>query len=581
MYRKPDPILLTLFANRFMSVAEAMGRSLQQTSISTNIKERLDFSCALFSPDGDLVANAPFIPIHLGSMSFAVKYQMKLHSNDLREGDVLMVNSPHAGGSHLPDITIITPVFDAQSKEIIFFTASRGHHADIGGILPGSMPPTSVNLYEEGAEIVSFKIVDGGVFDRKGLLEYMIEKPSQYPRCSGCRNIRDVESDLKAQIAANHKGIQLIHAIVEDYGLDTVQEYMYHIRVNAEMSVRNLLRDVAKRIGSNVLSAVDYLDDGSPICLRVDINEEEGSAILDFDGTGCEVRGNLNAPISVAHSAIIYCMRSMLDIDIPLNAGCLIPLEVRIPPGSLLSPSRTAAVCGGNVLTSQRIVDVVLKAFHAAAASQGCTNNLTFGAGGKDKDGNVAAGWGYYETIAGGSGAGPYWHGTDGVHTHITNTRIGDVEIMERRYPVMIHRFGLRSGSGGIGKWRGGEGVMREIEFLEPMQVSILSERRARQPYGMEGGGPGAIGRNTWIKMPREEDGDLDENNPADPREINIGGKATVWMGKGDKLLIETPGGGAWGAPDKDEISQENVGYANIWEPRGSVAERAAVQAGF
>ncbi|KIL64934.1 hypothetical protein M378DRAFT_186571 [Amanita muscaria Koide BX008] len=548
--RRPDPILLTLFANRFMSVAEAMGRSLQQTSISTNIKERLDFSCALFAPDGDLVANAPFIPIHLGAMSFAVKHQMRLHSNDLKDGDVLMVNSPHAGGSHLPDITIITPVFDRSGKDIIFFTASRGHHADIGGILPGSMPPTSVNLFQEGAEIVSFKIVDGGIFDKHGLYDYMIEKPSQYPGCSGCRNIRDVESDLKAQIAANYKGIQLIHAIVDDYGLETVQEYMYHIRANAEMSVRNLLRDVTKRIGSNVLSAVDYLDDGSPICLKVEIDEKEGSAILDFAGTGCEVRGNLNAPISVVHSAVIYSMRAMLDTDIPLNAGCLVPLQVKIPPKSLLSPSRTAAVCGGNVLTSQRIVDVVLKAFHAAAASQGCTNNLTFGAGGKDKDGNVVAGWGYYETIAGGSGAGPTWHGTDGVHTHITNTRIGDVEILERRYPVMIHRFGLRQGSGGIGKWRGGEGVVREIEFLEPMQVSILSERRARQPYGMEGGGPAAMGRNTWIKKLREEDGDTEESE-SNTREINIGGKATVWMGKGDKLLIETPGGGAWGAPDQ------------------------------
>ncbi|KAF8737350.1 hypothetical protein AX14_013030 [Amanita brunnescens Koide BX004] len=481
--------------------------------------------------------------------------------------------------SHLPDITIITPVFDPNSKEIIFFTASRGHHADIGGILPGSMPPTSVNIFQEGAEIVSFKIVDGGIFDRKGLLEYMVEKPSQYPGCSGCRNIRDVESDLKAQIAANHKGIQLIYAIVEDYGLDTVQEYMYHIRANAEMSVRNLLRDVAKRVGSRTLSAVDYLDDGSPICLKVDINEEEGSAILDFAGTGCEVRGNLNAPISVVHSAVIYCVRAMLDVDIPLNAGCLVPLNVRIPPQSLLSPSRTAAVCGGNVLTSQRIVDVVLKAFHAAAASQGCTNNLTFGAGGKDKDGNVVAGWGYYETIAGGSGAGPSWHGTDGVHTHITNTRIGDVEILERRYPVMIHRFGLRSGSGGAGKWRGGDGVVREIEFIEPMQVSILSERRARQPYGMEGGGPGAMGKNTWVKKLREEDGDLDEGNSSGERRINIGGKASVWMGKGDRLLIETPGGGAWG--ELAESLGRDAGYANVWEPRGSVAERAATQAAF
>ncbi|KAF9479825.1 Hydantoinase B/oxoprolinase [Pholiota conissans] len=575
----PDPILLTLFANRFMSVAEAMGRSLQQTSISTNIKERLDFSCALFAPDGDLVANAPFIPIHLGSMSFAVKYQMNLYGDSLKEGDVLMTNSPHAGGSHLPDITIITPVFDSKTKEIIFFTASRGHHADIGGILPGSMPPTSVNIFEEGAEIVSFKIVNGGVFDRDGLIEYMVDKPSRYPGSSGCRNIRDVESDLKAQIAANHKGIQLIHAIVEDYGLETVQEYMYHIRNNAEMSVRNLLKDVAKRAGSNTLSAIDYLDDGSPISLKVEIDETKGSAVLDFEGTGCEVRGNLNAPISVVHSAVIYCMRAMLDVDIPLNAGCLVPLEIKIPKKSLLAPSRTAAVCGGNVLTSQRIVDVVLKAFHAAAASQGCTNNLTFGAGGKDKDGKSIAGWGYYETIAGGSGAGPTWHGTDGVHTHITNTRIGDVEILERRYPVMIHEFGLRSGSSGVGKWHGGEGVVRTIEFLEPMQVSILSERRTRQPYGLEGGGPGALGRNTWIKKCRKEDGDLDEKNGISEREINIGGKATVWMGKSDILKIETPGGGAWG--EAEGTVKVPHAHVNAWEPRGSVAERAAAQAAF
>ncbi|KAL1744940.1 Hydantoinase B/oxoprolinase [Schizophyllum fasciatum] len=577
--KKADPILLTLFANRFMSVAEAMGRSLQQTSISTNIKERLDFSCALFAPDGDLVANAPFIPIHLGSMSFAVKYQMKLHGKTMKEGDVFMTNSPHAGGSHLPDITLITPVFDAQTHEIIFFTASRGHHADIGGILPGSMPPTSVNIFEEGAEIESFKIVDGGVFDQKGLHEYMVDKPARYPGSSGCRNIRDVESDLKAQIAANHKGIQLIHAIVADYSLPTVQNYMYLIRDNAEQSVRALLRSVAERLGTTELSAVDYLDDGSPIILKVNIDTETGSAVFDFEGTGFEVRGNLNAPISVVHSAIIYCVRSMLDMDIPLNAGCLVPLEIKIPQKSLLTPSRTAAVCGGNVLTSQRIVDVVLKAFHACAASQGCTNNLTFGAGGKDKDGKAIPGWGYYETIAGGSGAGPGWHGTDGVHTHITNTRIGDVELLERRYPVLIHRFGLREGSAGVGHWHGGEGVVRDIEFQEPIQVSILSERRTRAPYGLEGGGPGGMGRNTWIKQPREEDGDV--TGDGSPRYINIGGKATVWMGKGDRLVIETPGGGAWGTPDPGRPTLKTHVHSSEWTPRGSFADRAAEQAAF
>ncbi|KAG1725874.1 Hydantoinase B/oxoprolinase [Suillus paluster] len=564
----PDPILLTLFANRFMSYQH---------------KERLDFSCALFAPDGDLVANAPFIPIHLGSMSFAVKYQMKLHGKELKDGDVLMTNSPHAGGSHLPDITIITPVFDKGTNEIIFFTASRGHHADIGGILPGSMPPTSVNIFEEGAEIVSLKIVDGGVFDKKRLYEYMVEKPAQYPGSSGCRNIKDVESDLKAQIAANHKGVQLIRAIVDDYSLETVQEYMYHIRTNAENSVRNLLRDVAKRSGTNVLKAVDYLDDGTPIQLKVEINEEKGSAVLDFEGTGCEVRGNLNSPISVVHSAVIYCMRAMLNVDIPLNAGCLVPVEIKIPKKSLLSPSRTAAVCGGNVLTSQRIVDVVLKAFHACAASQGCTNNLTFGTGGKDKNGVAIAGWGYYETIAGGSGAGSGWHGTSGVHTHITNTRIGDVEILERRYPVLIHRFGLRPDSAGKGKWNGGDGVIREFEVMQGMQVSILSERRTRAPYGMAGGEPAMMGRNTWIKQRRTEDGDIPEetsNEDLGPRHINIGGKATVFMGKGDRLLIETPGGGGWGRPDEDQL-EINEEHKHAWEARGSFAERAAAQAGF
>ncbi|KAF8554499.1 Hydantoinase B/oxoprolinase [Imleria badia] len=575
----PDPILLTLFANRFMSIAEAMGRSLQQTSISTNIKERLDFSCALFARDGDLVANAPFIPIHLGSMSFAVKYQMKLHGNTLKDGDVLMTNSPHAGGSHLPDITVITPVFDAASNEIIFFTASRGHHADIGGILPGSMPPTSVSIFEEGAEIVSLKIVDGGVFDQKGLYEYMVEKPAQYPGSSGCRNIRDVESDLKAQIAANYKGVQLIRAMVDEYGLKTVHEYMYHIRANAENSVRNLLVEVAKRAGSNVLTAVDYLDDGTPIQLRVEINEETRSAVLDFEGTGCEVRGNLNSPISVVHSAVIYCMRAMLDVDIPLNAGCLVPLDVRIPEKSLLSPSRTAAVCGGNVLTSQRIVDVVLKAFHACAASQGCTNNLTFGTGGKNGDGVAVSGWGYYETIAGGSGAGPGWHGTSGVHTHITNTRIGDVEILERRYPVLLRRFGLRPGSGGDGKWRGGDGVIREFEMTHPLQVSILSEasgqkRRTRAPYGVDGGESALMGRNTWIKQRRQEDGDIVADEDQGPRHVNIGGKATVLMGKGDRLLIETPGGGGWGIPSGAGV--EDAHGPAEWEARGSLAERAA-----
>ncbi|QRW22774.1 5-oxoprolinase (ATP-hydrolysing) [Rhizoctonia solani] len=551
----PDPITLTLFANRFMGVAEAMGRMLQQTAISTNIKERLDFSCALFAPDGDLVANAPFIPIHLGAMSFAVKYQMKVHGKNLKPGDVLMSNSPSAGGSHLPDITIISPVFDESSGEVIFFTASRGHHADVGGILPGSMPPTSVSIFDEGAEITSFKIVNDGVYDQDGLRELLL---------------------------------------IKEYGLKTVHEYMLHIRNNAEQSVRNLLRSFAKKHG-NKLEARDYLDDGSPMNLRIEIDEESGSALFDFEGTGPEIRGNLNAPISVVHSAVIYCMRSMLDVDIPLNAGCLVPIKIKIPDLSFLHPSRTAAVCAGNVLTSQRIVDVVLKAFSACAASQGCTklvplkSNLTFGVGGKDKEGKVQQGWGYYETIAGGSGAGPGWHGTSGIHTHITNTRIGDVEILERRYPVLLHEFSLRKGSGGIGEFIGGDGVIRDIEFLHEMQVSILSERRVLHPYGMAGGGPGACGQNIWIKQPREEYDlptlEAGEEEKPGPRMINIGGKATVFMGKGDHLVIHTPGGGGWGEPKEggSELKEQWLapGEKVEWAARGSLADRAAQQLEF
>jgi len=281
------------------------------------------------------------------------------------------------------------------------------------------------------------------------------------------------------------------------------------------------------------------------------------------------------------HSAVIYCMRAMLDMDIPLNAGCLVPIEIKIPQDSLLLPSPTAAVCGGNVLTSQRIVDVVLKAFNACAASQGCCNNLTFGAGGKDRNGVVTSGWGYYETIAGGSGAGPHWHGTSGVHTHITNTRIGDVEILERRYPVLLHEFSIRDGSGGEGDYNGGCGVTRDIEFLQPIQVSILSERRVHQPYGLQGGEPGERGRNIWIKQPREEDGDKVEGAAARPRTINIGGKATMFMGKGDRMIIHTPGGGGWGTKDVHQTKSVPTTEKIPWASRGSLAEREAVQAAF
>jgi N-methylhydantoinase B/oxoprolinase/acetone carboxylase alpha subunit len=573
-----DPILLSLFAARFMSVAEAMGRSLQQTSISTNIKERLDFSCALFSPDGGLVANAPHLPVHLGSMSFAVRYQIETLGKDgIHQGDVLLANHPSAGGSHLPDITCITPVFDDSGKQIIFFTASRGHHADIGGILPGSMPPTSKTIYEEGAQIKSFKIVSKGEYDRKGLLKHILEDPAQYPGCSGTRCLRDVESDLQAQIAANQKGINLIHGLVKEWGLETVQSYMNHIRANAETAVRNLLRQVAKENDTKELLAVDYMDDGSPIQLKVTIDTEKGSAIFDFEGTGPEVYGNHNCPKSVVFSAIIYCLRAMVDQDIPLNQGCLTPIEVRIPQGCFLDPSDEAAVVGGNVLTSQRITDVVLKAFGACAASQGDCNNLTFGLGGQDEHGNHVEGFGYYETIAGGSGAGPSWHGTGGVHTHMTNTRITDPEIMERRYPVVLREFSIRDGSGGAGKYRGGDGVIRDIEFLsKQIQVSILSERRVFRPYGLQGGQDAQNGRNLWIK--RNADGQGKD------RVVNLGGKTTVKFNRGDRIVVMTPGGGGWGAPEKGSSkkneSEGGFGYQHIDKRSGSLAEREATSLG-
>jgi 5-oxoprolinase (ATP-hydrolysing) len=547
-----------------MSIAEAMGRSLQQTAISTNIKERLDYSCAVFAPTGDLVANAPFMPVHLGSMSSAVKHQLELHGPTLRPGDVLLTNSPSSGGSHLPDITVITPCFDPQDDtKIIFFLASRGHHADIGGILPGSMPPTSTELYEEGAEIGSLKVVSQGTYDHDAVFKALVEEPSKYPGCSGCRNFRDVESDLKAQIAANHKGNQLLTALVNEYGLPTVHAYMGYIRANAEKAVREMLRSAAKTIGTS-FSSVDYLDDGSPICLQVTIDPVTGGAIFDFEGTGPELRGNLNAPVCVVHAAVIYCLRSMIGEDIPLNAGCLVPLEIRIPEGSLLSPSPTAAVCGGNVMTSQRVTDVVLKAFKACSASQGCCNNLTFGVGGKDPlTGEVLEGWGYYETIAGGSGAGPTWHGTSGVHTHMTNTRITDPEILERRYPILLKEYHFRDGSGGAGAYRGGDGTVRSYQFLEPLQVSILSERRARAPYGMAGGADAQLGRNLWVRTEKGK-----------TRTINVGGKGTMKFSAGDTLEVHTPGGGGWGAGEPKVKEQET----SEWEPRGSIADRANVE---
>ena len=529
-----DPIQLSIFSNLFMSIAEQMGRTLQRTAISTNIKERLDFSCAIFDESGGLVANAPHVPVHLGAMSDAVRRQIELQGENLREGDVLVSNHPIAGGSHLPDITVITPVW--RDGRPIFFVASRGHHADIGGISPGSMPPFSRKLIEEGACIKSFKLVENGVFNEEGITELLLE-PGTLPRgpgeasMSGARLLSDNLSDLKAQIAANQRGIDLLLEMVDHYSLDVVQAYMWHIQANAEEAVRHMLTDLSAREGLkevDSLSAQDFLDDGSPIVLKITIDRRDGSAIFDFTGTGSELWGNLNAPRAVTSSAILYGLRCLIPQDIPLNQGCLNPIQVIVPEGTLLSPSEHAGVVGGNVLTSQRITDVILRAFHACAASQGCTNNFTFG--------NER--FGYYETIGGGAGAGASWHGQSGVHTHMTNTRITDPEILERRFPVMLREFSIRPNTGGNGKFRGGDGLVREVEFLEPLNAAILSERRVYAPYGLDGGEPGVCGRNLFLRN--------------DGTTLSLGGKNEIRAEVGERFRIETPGGGGYGTSDKE-----------------------------
>ncbi|KAJ5788095.1 Hydantoinase B/oxoprolinase [Penicillium paradoxum] len=564
-----NPILLSVFSHRFMAIAEQMGRALQKTSVSTNVKERLDYSCALFDAEGGLVANAPHLPVHLGSMSTCVRIQAQIWQNQLEPGDVIVSNHPEFGGTHLPDITVLQPAF-SQGK-IIFYVASRAHHADIGGILPGSMPPHSKELYQEGAAIKSEKLVSEGRFNEERVIELLYEEPAQYPNCSGTRCIADNLNDLKAQTAANKKGINLINTLIEEYGEAIVQFYMHQIQDNAELSVRNLLKDISNKSIGRELSAIDYMDDGSPIQLKISMDEEKGEAIFDFEGTGPEVYGNINAPEAVTYSAIIYCLRCLLSADIPLNQGCLKPIEVRIPPGSFLSPSESAAVVGGNVLTSQRVTDVILKCFQACAASQGDTNNLTFGFGGNMLGETEKKGFGYYETIAGGSGAGPTWEGTSGVHTHMTNTRITDAEVFERRYPVVLREFSLRPNSGGNGQHRGGDGVVRDIEFRIPVQVSILSERRVYHPYGLEGGEDGQCGQNIWVRRIKRQDGSWWE------RSVNLGAKNSAQMQAGERIIVRTPGGGGWGPiGDHSQLLREED-HRRAWRA-GSIANAVAMQ---
>jgi 5-oxoprolinase (ATP-hydrolysing) len=528
-----DPVLLSVFGHRFMSIAEQMGRTLQMTSVSVSIKERLDFSCAIFGPDGGLVANAPHIPVHLGSMQYAIQYQHDLWKGKLRPGDVLMSNHPEAGGTHLPDITIITPVF--HNNEIVFYVASRGHHQDIGGVGITAMMPNSKELWQEGVVVKSLKIVSNGIFDEEAVIK-LFQEPAKYPGSSASRRIDDNISDIKAQISANQRGIGLVEALFQEYGKETVQFYMNAIRHNAENAVRSFIRAQYEKFSGKILKASDYFDDGTEVCVAIELSKE-GNITFDFTGTGEEVYGCMNTPESITYSCVMYILRCMINLDIPLNQGCLTPCIIKIPKGTILNPTGAGAICGSTI-AAQRITDIILKAFGTCAASQGCANSFGWGTGGKDPiTGQVLKGFVYAEALGGGSGSGPDWHGADGTNVHATNTRSTDVEIIEHRTPVVIKQWKIRQGSGGEGRYRGGNGVIREIEAKIPLRVSILSERRVFAPFGLEGGESGKRGKNLWFR--KQNDGKYSVTK--------LGSKEIIDIGVGDRVAIMTPGGGGYG----------------------------------
>lgn len=538
-----DPIQLSVFGHRFMSIAEQMGKTLQMTAISTNIKERLDFSCALFDANGKLLANAPHIPGHLGSMFLAVEKQNALWKGKLKPKDVIFGNHPITGGTHLPDITVLTPVLD-ESDEVLFWTASRGHFADIGGISAGSMPSNSKEVWQEGAAIESEKLYDEGVFQYDKVVDLLYTKPGQYPGCSGSRALEDNISDLKAHASANHKGVELLKGLISDFGLDVVQLYMDAIQKSAEVAVRGLLKIAYDRFGGKPLKAVDYLDDGTAIAVTITINREDGSAVLDFTESGDQFYSNLNCPIAVLYGSILYVLRCLINVDIPLNSGCMKPLDIRVREGSLFKPSFDAATVGSNVETAQRISDTLFKAFQACAASQGTCNNFTFGS----SDPNYGS-FGYYETIAGGGGAGENFNGQSGVQVHTTNTRMTDSESFEKKFPCILRKYEINRGTGGNGLFKGGDGVVREIEFTIPLQATCLMQRRVFAPYGMNGGDSGKRGFNYWLKK-------LDDGTY---RRISLGGQNSVWVKPGDRIRIETPSGGGWGKPESDKSDTAEV----------------------
>jgi 5-oxoprolinase (ATP-hydrolysing) len=508
----PDPVKLEIFNNLFRAIAEQMGLTLQNTSYSVNIKERLDFSCAIFDREGNLIANAPHIPVHLGSMSESVRSLIDTYGDRLQPENVYVQNNPYNGGTHLPDITVITPVFaNTKHNSALFYVASRGHHADIGGITPGSMPPNSKSIEEEGILIDNFLLVDRGKFREKELLELL--RNSKYPVRNWVQNL----ADLKAQIAANNKGVQELLKMVDYYGLETVQAYMGFVRDNAEESVRRVI-DVLKDGSFSC-----QLDTGGKIQVTIEIDRASRSAKIDFTGTSAQLNNNFNAPAAVCKAAVLYVFRSLVDDDIPLNAGCLKPLEIIIPEGCLLNPKYPAAVVAGNVETSQNITDCLYGALGVMSASAGTMNNFTFG---NEK-------YQYYETICGGSGAGADFDGTDAVQTHMTNSRLTDPEVLELRFPVLVESFSIRPESGGKGKHKGGNGVIRQIRFLESMTAGILSSRRSIAPFGLHGGASGKTGKN----YVRRNDGTVEE----------LSSTATVAMQPGDVFAIETPGGGGFG----------------------------------
>lgn len=508
-----DPIRLEVFNNLFMHIATQMGVVLRNTAHSVNIKERLDFSCALFDGQGGLVANAPHMPVHLGSMGASVATVVKKHAADMQPGDSYALNAPYAGGTHLPDITIVTPVwFDLEKPS--FYLASRAHHADIGGITPGSMPPDSTRIEQEGTLLDNLRIVRDGQLDETRLLNLL--SSGEWPARNPQQNIED----LKAQIAANRRGLQELGSVIDHYGLATVQAYVKHVQDNAEESVRRAISNLKDGSYSSVM------DTGQTIRVSICVDKNKRSAIIDFAGTSPQAGNNFNAPASVCTAAVLYVFRTLVDHKIPLNEGCLKPLEIKIPAGSMLTPDFPAAVVAGNVETSQCIVDTLYGALNLQASAQGTMNNLTFG----------DSRWQYYETICGGSGAGDGFHGTDAIHTHMTNSRLTDPEVLESRFPVRVREFSIREKSGGDGKYRGGNGAHRSLEFLRPMTAAILSGHRKTAPSGLAGGANAAAGRNSLQK--------------ANGEVVRLDATASFHVEPGDILIIDTPGGGGYGKPE-------------------------------